>query len=242
MNQKILRSITEMYQHGLNTIELSNKFNIPQPTIWWNLNKAGIKCRTGGFVKKHRPWNKNTQGLMPTAWNKNKEMPLEQRQRQSETRKKLFAESKLVSWSKGKQFTLEHRQKLSEIKKYQISIGTFSNKMTRGEIDNTGANHWNWKGGISDFRDKLRGTPAYKLWRTAVFKRDNYTCQFCGKRGGWLEADHILPLCENPNLCFDINNGRTLCKSCHDTTKHRRYNSVLTLEIMQNLLINKLIN
>lgn len=35
-----------------------------------------------------------------------------------------------------------------------------------------------------------------KEWKRiskAVFKRDNYTCQYCGKVGGKLEVDHIFP-------------------------------------------------
>jgi len=31
------------------------------------------------------------------------------------------------------------------------------------------------------------------IWREKVFKRDNYTCQVCGKKGGYLIADHIKP-------------------------------------------------
>src|SRR5262249_16156832 len=30
--------------------------------------------------------------------------------------------------------------------------------------------------------------------RAAVFRRDNYTCSYCGERGGKLECDHIRPL------------------------------------------------
>lgn len=56
-------------------------------------------------------------------------------------------------------------------------------------------------------------------WRKAVFERDDYTCQLCNTRGNYLEADHIKPWAYFPNLRFDINNGRTLCRPCHDKTK-----------------------
>jgi 5-methylcytosine-specific restriction endonuclease McrA len=32
-----------------------------------------------------------------------------------------------------------------------------------------------------------------KLSRREVFRRDNYTCQYCGRRSGDLTVDHVLP-------------------------------------------------
>ena len=82
-------------------------------------------------------------------------------------------------------------------------------------IKTSGKNHWNWKGGISP---RMLNTPEYKLWRKSVFERDDYTCQFCGQRGGNLEADHIKPWSLYPELRFAIDNGRTLCIDCHRKT------------------------
>lgn len=48
-----------------------------------------------------------------------------------------------------------------------------------------------------------------------ILKRDNYTCQICGVRGGWLQVDHIQPWKSYPELRFDLDNCRTLCMSCH---------------------------
>jgi hypothetical protein len=67
-------------------------------------------------------------------------------------------------------------------------------------------------------RDLIKRTKRYKDWRRAVFERDNYTCQDCGRRGGYLEADHIKPWAYFPDLRFSIDNGRTLCKPCHRNT------------------------
>lgn len=64
-----------------------------------------------------------------------------------------------------------------------------------------------------------RFTPETTKWRKAVFERDNYTCQLCGVRGTYLEADHIKPWAYFPELRRLIDNGRTLCKSCHQKTK-----------------------
>jgi len=103
----------------------------------------------------------------------------------------------------GKRQTIEHRLKTSESMKKIVASGK----------------HNFWKGGIDKAkhaeRYALMKTVEYKLWRDAVFQRDNYTCQMCADRQIYLEADHIKPWALYPELRFAIDNGRTLCKSCH---------------------------
>ncbi len=77
----------------------------------------------------------------------------------------------------------------------------------------------NWQGGKTEESKRLRNTRDYQIWRSAVFERDDYTCIFCFKRGGKLEADHIKRFSDYPELRFAIDNGRTLCKECHKTTE-----------------------
>jgi len=72
--------------------------------------------------------------------------------------------------------------------------------------------------GLSTENDKIRHSVAYKIWRTAVFERDDYTCQNCNEKGGYLNADHIKPFSLYPDLRFELNNGRTLCVPCHKAT------------------------
>ena len=60
-----------------------------------------------------------------------------------------------------------------------------------------------------------RNNTYYKEWIRKVFKRDNYTCQCCKKRGGKLNAHHLYNFSEYENLRYEISNGITLCERCH---------------------------
>ena len=112
---------------------------------------------------------------------------------------------------KGKKMSIESRKKIGDA--------------SRGE------KNWRWKGGITPENMRIRKSIEIKLWREAVFVRDNWTCQRCFKKGGILQADHIKRFSEYPELRFAIDNGRTLCKECHRRTdtwgskglKNRRY-------------------
>jgi 5-methylcytosine-specific restriction endonuclease McrA len=82
----------------------------------------------------------------------------------------------------------------------------------------------------------------WSVVRTQAFRRDNYTCKYCGKRFAIqygeetvgdtsnLIGDHIIPIAVG-GLEFDINNVQTLCVDCNKIktkrdagviAKHRR--------------------
>lgn len=125
------------------------------------------------------------------------------KKRSEEDRKKM-SKKRTVTW----RYSLETRKKMSE--------------RQRGEKGN------NWKGGVETVNKVVRKSLEYRLWREAVFKRDKYTCLWCGRVGSpWdkekkknipLNADHIKPFCDYPELRFAIENGRTLCEPCHKKT------------------------
>lgn len=81
-----------------------------------------------------------------------------------------------------------------------------------------GSTHYAWKGGITPETQRLRSSGKYADWRKAILRRDNYTCQLCGIRGGKLVADHIFAWSTHPELRFELSNGRTLCVPCHKQT------------------------
>ena len=124
---------------------------------------------------------------------------------------------------KGKKKSPEH---IAKIKLVNIGRKTSdATKLKQSIIQKTrvaNGTHHLWKGGLTKLhkseRKFIEGTLEYRLWRKSVFERDNYTCRFCGKRGGVIHADHIKPFCDYPELRLAIDNGRTLCVECHRKT------------------------
>ena len=110
----------------------------------------------------------------------------------------------------GKEFVAINKQHSNNSNNYcSLKCRNLAYKLLVGE-----KNH-NWKGGKRSIRAREQGRIEYSDWRRSVYDRDNYICQRCGERGGKLEAHHIKPFATHYELRFDVNNGMTLCKSCH---------------------------
>jgi hypothetical protein len=106
-------------------------------------------------------------------------------------------------------------------------------KQRSAKLGKTGSLAGRWDGGKTKENKLLRSRDDYKQLRKSVFERDDYTCQICLKRGGDLEMDHIKEWCNYPELRFNAENCRTLCKRCHRQTdnygvKAKRKNICLT--------------
>ena len=151
--------------------------------------------------------------------------PMYGREVSAETRRKIAIAHA------GRIFSDETRRKISvaltehavgEATRRKLSARAVSKetrrKMSAAHADFTGPRNPNWRGGVTTENVCLRGSRKMKVWRKAVFERDNYTCQTCGTRGGRLNADHIKPFATHPDLRFDVSNGRTLCEPCHRKT------------------------
>lgn len=137
--------------------------------------------------------------------------------RSEETKKKISRSMKGVNtWMKGKKHSKATRLKLSY--------------MNKGDKTNF------WRGGVAEknrsLRSNIAGTTEYTLWREAVYKRDDFTCQICGARGVKIHADHIeaftvlmrkhgVDSVKRALICtelWNVENGRTLCVPCHRKT------------------------
>lgn len=88
-----------------------------------------------------------------------------------------------------------------------------------------GTNHPAYKHDLDDDERERRragrntSNPRYTKWRTEVYERDGYTCQACGM-GGKLVAHHIDSWKSHESLRFTVDNGVTLCVSCHKSFHH----------------------
>jgi 5-methylcytosine-specific restriction endonuclease McrA len=63
-----------------------------------------------------------------------------------------------------------------------------------------------------------RSSKEYYDWRIAVLKRDKWECQECESKAQ-LEVHHIKAYKDFPRVRIQIDNGITLCKTCHKKRK-----------------------
>ena len=130
--------------------------------------------------------------------------------------------SQKCSWSSA-----ERNKKIGEKQSALHAVPSFRSKFmewikTRSASDEwknsahfqKGENHPAYKGNASA-RESAMGQYEYKKWRKDVFARDCYTCQDCGVKGVYIHAHHIKEWAKFPELRYDLNNGVTLCETCH---------------------------
>ena len=126
-----------------------------------------------------------------------------------ESKRKIGEKSRgHIPWNKGKLWPEEIKKRISQTNKRK-GIEPAEKFIGLGE------KHWNWKGGITPENNRIRGWIEYRLWREAIFARDNWTCQKTGIRGEKLHPHHIKNFAQFPELRFAIDNGITLSEKAH---------------------------
>lgn len=145
-----------------------------------------------------RGYSKSCGCLASEIWSKN----LSDRNK-TEWMRKISSET-----NKGKTLSKETKRKMSEIAKERF----------RNSED-----HPMWNPNLTDKqRQDRRKYPEYYKWRETVYERDNYTCQICGSnKSGTLNAHHLESYRANPKLRTILDNGITLCETCHKNFHHQ---------------------
>lgn len=77
---------------------------------------------------------------------------------------------------------------------------------------------------------------AHRKWRQAVLTRDAWACRACGRVcSGDREAhaDHIVPVSAGGER-YSLDNGQTLCASCHGRKTRAEQNATATASVRAN--------
>jgi hypothetical protein len=214
----------------------------------WNKDKKGLITATEETRKKLREvikLRKEKNGYINSP---------EARRKISDSRKGMkFTEehkNKLSEAHKGNK-NYWYGKHLSEKTRTKLSLANTGKKRSKEAIKNMslawnkrervgfwknkekaymkGAKNHNWKGGITSLTKQIRHSFKYRQWISDVFTRDNFTCQTCFMKGGYLHSHHIKPFsdileeysiktlkeADDCEELWNINNGQTLCKNCH---------------------------
>lgn len=141
----------------------------------------------------------------------------------------------------GKKLSPEHRAKIAKSNTGKKRGGWTLPPVTRAKYSERMKRRWRILPRVSLSKTplvkRIRKTPEYKEWRRSIFERDDFICSFCGRRGGILNVDHIVPFSRiiddlRRKIVFGSiflaamehiplwsqENGRTICVSCHKLT------------------------
>jgi len=116
----------------------------------------------------------------------------------------------MTPWIKGKK-----KENFPQLSNSGVKIGNKPWNKGVPNIKGRGENCHLWKGGITSENEKIRTSIEYRLWREAVFSRDNWTCLKYGIRGIKIHAHHLQNFSQYPELRFAIDNGITLSEKAH---------------------------
>ena len=211
-------------------MEISNKLGCTPPAIRHRLKNAGIQRRglcEAQLAKNGKEWPKELDDY--------------------ETMYAMYVLQRMPKSKLGEIFGISPAAVGRHLMKLGISI--------RGDSESKvgtrcGAQHHNWKGGVTKLTARLREYYQKNL-SPVVRERDGYRCKICGTKSN-LHTHHIIPfsqivqeiLSEHPDLdpvsdvnelCdivthedrfLDTSNLITLCKDCHFYIAHEYDKSI----------------
>lgn len=112
-------------------------------------------------------------------------------------------------------------------------------KISKAAKERTGKRNPNYKHGTYKRRPKDYLITEFKPVRELVFKIDNFTCQFCAKKGGNLHAHHKIPYWVNKDAYLDVDNLMTCCDVCHLKEAHNGDYAKFNVSLISDNLVDK---
>ena len=179
------------------------------------LSRNGICriCYMNKYTKKYYQENKEKLDKVNKTWannNKERRLQIQQKYRDNNDYDKEYYKShkeqhneRMVKWRKNnksyvsdynKKYRKEHPEK--KLKSDKKSLNKLLTKSNYPHIKGT-----------------LELESAYRSWANSVKKRNDYECVICGGEGKI--AHHLFHKSKYPNISLNVENGITLCNSCH---------------------------
>lgn len=216
---------TGIYKHKNLSEETKRKIGEANSTtakLWWENNKPSPKqlkfqkrkienrCETCGILLRGKCIKHDCKSIIRKSSLSRKGI------KSSEESKKKISES-----NKGKhngKRSIEVKKKMSKFQKERWKDLNLRIKMS---AKRRGISVEEWDGFTHSYLRRLRRSSMWKIWREAVFLRDNFTCQntnceFCNNKiGVHLHPHHIKSFAKYQELRFNIENGITYCEQYH---------------------------
>lgn len=117
---------------------------------------------------------------------------------------------------------------LEELNHHKKDDPNFIFKAERWNYKNLGCGHCSLYRFLDYLNHKRLESRDVEYWselRTEVFVRDNFTCSYCGKIGGILECDHIIPYSKGGSN--ELENLTTSCRKCNRQKKDKSVDEFL---------------
>ncbi len=203
-DEKTKSKVLELYKTGDTCIDIAKKLAPCRWTIAIWINKAGLMRSVSNQQKVSHPTRKLSKEEIErrtATRRKNGWYPSESAKHMANKRR--LAARRSIGWFKSEETRISYRKKMKALK-------------SRPD-------------GKTELRRQINNHYFYKEWRKNVLKKNDYTCQVCGKRGGKLHAHHVDKIVNilrrhgisnviQAEVCdelWDISNGQTMCYECH---------------------------
>jgi hypothetical protein len=156
--------------------------------------------------------------------------------KKEEVRKKISISLKgrEITWGDkvSKALKTSDKAKVQQFKSGEDNIAYGKGDLQKGLLNP------NWKGGVTTKNQLIRNSDKYVSWRKICMERDNYKCTDCGV-GGYLQVHHIKELAKYPELAYVVDNGKTVCISCHQKIHGTTYGKLTNKQVKEIKLIFK---